>query len=311
MEEIVCEELGRDRYQRRTADSPDGYRNGWHKPRTLKTSLGPISLQRPKLRHAHAALCDQLFGEAVTRTNTLETLVISCWVRGLSDRDVEAMLVEVFGEDATISRTTVSRICQRLRAEFDTWKRRDLSGTRIDYLYLNGSFFKMHPKARAEPVLVAWGIDTCGKPVFCGLAPGAAESTDAWRGFLEDLGDRGLGAPLLVISDGGKGLCAAIECSYPHSLHQRCLMHVCRNLIARVPTHAQDQVKRDYWAVFDQIQPEGQAAVAEARRRAKRFIAKWQPLTPPRSPVWPTTSTRSWSTCCSRPSTVSASGTPI
>jgi Transposase, Mutator family len=58
----------------------------------------------------------------------LETLVISCWVRGLSDRDVEAMLVEVFGQDATISRTTASRICQRLRAELDTWKRRDLAG---------------------------------------------------------------------------------------------------------------------------------------------------------------------------------------
>ena len=180
-----------------------------------------MALQRPKLRHAHAALCDRLFGQSVTRTNALETLVISCWVRGLSDRDVEAMLVEVFGEQATISRTTVSRICQRLRAEFDAWRRRDLSGTRIDYLYLDGSFFKMHPKAKAEPVLCAWGIDTDGKPVFLGLAPGAAESTDAWRGLLEDLKNRGLGAPLLVISDGGKGLCAAIECSLPASLHQR------------------------------------------------------------------------------------------
>ena len=280
VEEIVCEELGRDRYQRRTTDSPDGYRNGWHEPRTLKTSLGPVSLQRPKLRHAHAALCDQLFGQSVSRTNALETLVISCWVRGLSDRDIEAMLVEVFGEDAKISRTTVSRICQRLREEFDAWKRRDLAGTRIDYLFLDGSFFKMHPKAKAEPVLVAWGIDTDGKPCFLGLAPGAAESTDAWRALLEDLIDRGLGAPLLVISDGGKGLCAAIECSLPNSLHQRCLVHVCRNLIAKVPTHAQGEVKRGYWAIFDNIEQDGQAAVAEARRRAKRFIAKYQPLYP-------------------------------
>ena len=194
VEEIVCEELGRDRYQRRTADSPEGYRNGWQQPRTLKTSLGPVELQRPKLRHAHAALCDRLFGQGVSRTNALETLVISCWVRGLSDRDVEAMLVEVFGQDAGISRSTCSRICQRLRAEFDTWNRRDLSGTRIDYLYLDGSFFKLHPRARAEPVLVAWGIDTDGKPVFLGLAPGAAESTDAWRALLADLIDRGWAA---------------------------------------------------------------------------------------------------------------------
>jgi putative transposase len=81
IEEIVCEELGRGRYQRRSQDLPEGYRNGWQQPRTLKTSLGPVQLQRPKLRHAHAALCDQLFGQGVTRTNALETLVISCWVR--------------------------------------------------------------------------------------------------------------------------------------------------------------------------------------------------------------------------------------
>jgi hypothetical protein len=84
IDEIVCAELGRGRYQRRREDSPERYRNGWQQPRTLKTSLGPVELQRPKLRHAHAALCEQLFGQGVSRTNALETLVISCWVRGLS-----------------------------------------------------------------------------------------------------------------------------------------------------------------------------------------------------------------------------------
>lgn len=66
----------------------------------------------------------------------------------------------------------------------------------------------------------------------------------------------------------------------PTSLHQRCLVHLCRNLIAKVPTHAQGEVKGDYWAIFDQIEHDGEAAVAEGRRRAKRFIAKWKPLYP-------------------------------
>ena len=135
-------------------------------------------------------------------------------MRGLSDRDIEAMLAEVFGDDAKVSKATASRICQRLRAEFDAWKRRDLSQVKIDYLYLDGSFFKMHQKAKAEPVLAAWGIDTDGHAVFLGLAPGSSESTDAWRCFLSDLKDRGLRSPLLVISDGGKGLFAAIEAEF-------------------------------------------------------------------------------------------------
>ncbi len=277
LEEIVCEELGRDRYERRREDSPEGSRNGYQPPRTLKTTLGPVELRRPKLRGAASALCDRLFGSGVARTNALEALVVSCWVRGLSDRDIEAMLVETFGDDASLSRSTASRICSRLKAEFDAWRRRDLSAVRIDYLFVDGSFFKMHPKAKAEPVLAAWGIDTDGKPVFLGLAPGASESTDAWRGFLDDLTGRGLRPPLLVIADGGPGLLAAIEVCFGRSLLQRCLVHRARNVLAKVSKDDQDEVKRDYWAVFDRIeQPSGPKAVAEGRRQAKAFCAKWR-----------------------------------
>lgn len=281
LEEIVCGELQRERYERRVTGSPEGWRNGYQAPRTIKTTLGPVQLQRPKLRGAHSALCDRLFGSGVCRTNALETLVIACWVRGLSDRDVEAMLSETFGEEACISRQTASRICSRLKAEFDRWNRRDLHKVVIDYLFLDGSFFKMHPGAKAEPVLCAWGIDVSGKPVFLGLSPGASESTDSWRDFLEDMKDRGLGSPLLVVSDGGGGLLSAVECCFGESLVQRCLIHRARNVLAKVPKHTQDQVKRDYWAIFDSIESEaGPKAVAEARGRAKSFCAKWGKLYP-------------------------------
>ena len=272
--------LSRRRYEKRTAEHPAGYRNGWQPPAAVKTTMGPVELQRPKLRGTDEKFCSQLFGVGVTRTNALEALVISAWVRGLSDRDVEAMLEEVFGEEAKISRSSASRICKRLRDEFDAWKRKDLSGSRIDYLYLDGSYFKMHPKAKAEPVLVAWGIDTDGKPVLLGLAPGATESADAWIAFLTDLTERGMSAPLLVISDGGKGLCTAIERCFANSVHQRCTIHVCRNVLAKVPKHAQSDMKGDYWAIFDKIEGSGDKALAEGRRRARRFIAKWKPLYP-------------------------------
>jgi Transposase, Mutator family len=309
VEEIVCEELGRDRYQRRREDSPEGYRNGWHQPRTLKTAAGPVPLQRPKLRHAHAALCDQLFGQGVTRTNALETLVISCWVRGLSDRDVEAMLVEVFGQDATISRTTVSRICQRLRAEFDAWRRRDLTGVRIDYLYLDGSFFKMHPKARAEPVLAAWGIDTDGHAVFLGLGPGAAESTAAWRGFLETWPSGGL-APRCWSSPTAARVCARRSSG---DCPPACTKGVWSTCAATSSPRSLPTPKARSRGLLGDLRPDrgrGEAAVAEGRRRAKRFIAKWAPLYPAAVACVADNSTRCWSTCCSRPSTASASGTP-
>jgi len=171
--------LGRGRYERRDEGSPAGCRNGWQPPATIKTTMGAVELQRPKLRGTDEAFCSRLFGKEVTRTNAVEALVMSGWVRGLSDRDIEASLGEVLGPEAALSKSTVSEICKRIRSEFAEWKTRSLADVRLDYLYLDGSHFKMHPGAPAEPVLVAWGIDVDGKPVFLGLEAASSESTDA------------------------------------------------------------------------------------------------------------------------------------
>jgi len=262
--------LGRARYQRRTDQGRPGSRNGWQPPAAVKTTMGPVELQRPKLRGTDEAFCSRLFGVGVTRTNALESLVISGWVRGLSDRDIEAALAEVLGAEAALSKSTVSRICQRLRDEFETWRHRDLGAVRLDYLFLDASHFKMHPGAPAEPVLAAWGINTDGKPVFVGLAPASSESTDAWDDFLADLTQRGLRAPSLIPSSG------AFDRAFPTSLRQRCLVHRARNTLAKVSAHDQDEVKADFWALFDVGDAEpGDAAVAVAHRQAAEFAARW------------------------------------
>ena len=129
-------------------------------------------------------------------------------------------------------------ICGQIKDEYEAWARRDLDGIALDYLFLDASFFRMHPGSPAEPVLAAWGITTGGKPAFIGLAPGSGESADAWHDFLTDLKDHGLPSPLLVISDGAPGLIAAIEQAFPKALRQRCLIHRARNVLAKVPAAA-------------------------------------------------------------------------
>jgi putative transposase len=276
LEAEVEEFLGRARYERRGDGDRPGSRNGHQPPMTVKTTMGAVQLQRPKLRGTDQAFCSRLFGAGVARTNALESLVISGWVRGLSDRDIEATLAEVLGPEAALSKSTVSRICVAIGEEFAAWRTRDLSGVRLDYLFLDASHFKMHPGAPAEPVLAAWGIDVDGKPVFVGLAPAASESTDAWDDFLADLKERGMGAPLLGISDGAPGLIGAFDRAFPASLRQRCLVHRARNTLAKVSVHDQPQVKADFWAIFDVGDAEpGDQAVAVARRQAAHFATKW------------------------------------
>lgn len=269
--------LGRGPYERRSEDSPSGSRNGWQPPTRLKTTMGPVELQRPKLRDTDERFCSQLFGLGVTRTNALEALVVSAWVRGLSDRDVEAALKEVLGDEAALSKSTVSRICQQIKDDFAGFAARDLSQLRLDYLFVDGTNFRFHEHSPAEPVLVAWGIDTNGKPHLIGIAASANESTDAWSQFLDDLVTRGLASPLLVVSDGAPGLLAAIEAVFPASLRQRCVIHRLRNAVAKVSKADQDAFKSDWWEVFDSIEePPGERAVAEARRRMDSFRAQWE-----------------------------------
>ena len=244
--------LGRDRYQRAAAceDARPGSRNGYREV-TVKTTAGPVQLSRPKLRGTTGAFASRLFGSHVTKTNALETLVIASFVRGLSVRDVEAALAEALGDQAAISKSTVSVICGQIKDEYAAWAQRRLDGITLDYLYLDASFFRMHPGSPAEPVLAAWGITTGGKPAFIGLAPGAGESADAWHDFLQDLKDRGLPSPLLVISDGAPGLIAAIEQAFPKALRQRCLIHRARNILAKIPAGMQAEIKDAYWKLFD------------------------------------------------------------
>src|SRR6516162_356171 len=252
LEAEVTEFLGRDRYQR-CATAPDaqpGARNGY-RPATVKTTAGPVTLERPKLRGTTVAFASRLFGKHVTKTNALESLVIASFVRGLSVRDVEATLADALGDQAAISKSTVAQVCQAIKSEYDTWARRRLDDVVLDYLFLDASFFRMHPGSPAEPILAAWGITTAGKPVFVGLAPGVVESTDAWAGFLTDLTDRGLACPLLVVSDGARGLIAAMEQVFPTALRQRCLIHRLRNVLAKIPAGMQAEIRDGYWAVFD------------------------------------------------------------
>jgi transposase-like protein len=280
--------LGRARYQRAAAISANsseettvrpGHRNG-HCPTTVKTTSGPITIARPKLRGTTDKFASRLFGAGVTRTHALETLVIASFVRGLSVRDVEGALADALGPEAALSKSTVSTICQTIVAEYDAWCRRDLAAVELDYLFLDASHFKMHDGQRAEPILAAWGITTAGKPVFVGLAAAGSESTDAWHDFLTDLLARGLRPPLLVISDGAPGLISAAEQVFSPSLRQRCLVHRARNVLAKVSAGDQAEVKAAYWQIFDltdlgeDVEP-GQQLVDWVQRRIDAFAETW------------------------------------
>ena len=113
----------------------------------------------------------------MTRTNALETLVIASFVRGLSVRDVEATLADALGEQGSVSRSTVSRICEQIKVQFEDWSRRQMDEVTLDYLFLDGSHFKYHANAAVEPVLAAWGSTPTASRSSASTRPPASPGT--------------------------------------------------------------------------------------------------------------------------------------
>lgn len=161
LEDEVSEFLGRARYER--TGEPVSHRNGYE-PRTVKTTSGPVRLERPRIRNAAAlGFESKVLGKGVARTHALESLVISGFLRGLSTRDIEAALEEVF-EEPIASKSTVSRVCEDTRERYRQWCRRRLDEHDLVYLFLDAIYLKLRPDdTPAEGVLVCWGVTLQGR----------------------------------------------------------------------------------------------------------------------------------------------------
>jgi transposase-like protein len=273
LEDEVSEFLGRRRYER--AEETVSHRNGYE-PRTVKTTSGPVELERPRVRDASKlGFESRLLGRHVTRTYALESLVISSFLRGLSTRDVEAVLEDTFDRPVS-SRSTVSRILGDTRERYRRWGKRRLDEHDLVYLFLDAIYLKLHPDdTPAEGVLVAWGVTLEGRKVLLGLQLGSRESYDSWLSFGRDLIARGLSAPGLICAAGAPGLWKAARELWPRADEQRCTVHALRNVTAKLPERHHTEVKTRWWKLLDEA-----ASPADARRGLEAIIADYRSAYP-------------------------------
>jgi transposase-like protein len=273
LEDEVTGFLGRARYER--TEEPVSHRNGYE-PRKVRTTSGTIELERPRVRDASKlGFESRVLGKHVTRTYALESLVIGSFLRGLSTRDVEAVLEETFDEPVS-SRSTVSRILEDTRERYRRWCKRRLDQHDLVYLFLDGLYLKLHPDdTPAEGVLVAWGVTLEGRKVLLGLGLGSRESYESWLSFGRDLVERGMNAPALVVADGAPGLWKAARELWPQADEQRCTVHALRNVNAKLPERHHRELKARWWKLFDEA-----ASPAEARHGLESIVADYRAAYP-------------------------------
>jgi transposase-like protein len=248
--------LGREYYEH-GAEPGQGWRNGVRTGR-LKTAEGAIEYSAPQIAGRnepfHSGIRDHLKG----RTQVLEELAVELFARGLSVRDIEDAFRDESGR-LLLSKTAVSELGERLWADYQEFATRDLSEYDIAYLFVDGIAERIRPGQRREPVLAAWGFTASGTKVLLHLMAGSKEDAETVSAFFQDMRARGLGDPLLVVSDGAPGIIKAIETCFPRSERQRCLAHRMRNLAAKAG--------EDQW-------PEFKARAVAAYQAPSRAIAR-------------------------------------
>jgi putative transposase len=268
IEEEATEFLGRGRYARGQRVRA-GLRNGYEAT-GIQTEAGLISLQVPQLRGTEERFGSPLLTRLGKRSDDLEDLVRGMYVRGLSTMDVGDLYEDTFGE-SRLSKSTVSRITTRLNADFEEWKKRDLSELKVVYLFLDGQYHAARQGTEEkEGVLSAFALLENGDSVLLHLELGEGESYDAWLACLQDMTARGLSDPLMVIFDGAPGLKKAIRRVWPNAFRQRCQVHKMRNILAKLPRAMQGRMKTLIHQVFRA------PSYAEALKRGRALIARFK-----------------------------------
>jgi transposase-like protein len=265
MEKERDEYLKADTYER--TDERSDYRNGYYE-RDYLLSIGKIKLRVPRTRSGEFSptvfekyrRCDQAFALSM-----LEMVV-----NGVSTRKVKNVVEQLCGE--YVSKSFVSSLTEKLDPIINQWTKRSLSTEYYRYIYVDAMYIKVreHHKVVSKAVYIATGMNEGNKREVIGLKVSHEESYEAWRDFLDELVERGLQSPQLIISDAHSGLKKAIPKVFIGTSWQRCTVHFKKNLIDQLPKKEMQTVKRELKQIFEMETPE------EARKQKEDFISRYQ-----------------------------------
>ena len=252
---------------------PAGYgsgnaRNGTSRKR-LKSDVGEMEIAVPRDRNG--TFEPQLIGKHQTRWNGLDEQIIGLYARGMTVRDIQAQLQEMYGVD--VSPGLISEVTAAVLDEMKTWQNRPLDSM-YPVLYLDALVVKIRHEGRVEnrAVYVAVGLKEDGQKEVLGLWSSANEGAKFWLGVMTELKNRGLRDVYIVCTDGLKGFPQAIETVFPKTQVQTCIVHLIRASLEYVGW-------KERKAVVADLKPIYRAATVEGAEQAlKEFREKWPKL---------------------------------
>lgn len=260
-------------------------RHGAGPEREIQTGIGPIRVQRQKVRdrapdvpaEAKIRFTSNILPKWARRSKSLDALLPVLYLRGISTGDFQEALSALLGTDApNLSPGVIARLTAGWQDDYDRWQGRDLSARRYVYIWADGIYLQARMEPEAECILVIIGATPEGRKELLGFHVGIRESAQSWRELLIDIKARGLAvAPEVAVGDGALGFWKALDEVFPSTRHQRCWFHKISNVLNKFPKSMGPAVKSD---LHDIHHAETKAAALAAIEVFKeKYGAKYAP----------------------------------
>jgi putative transposase len=246
-------------------------------PKTLQTDHGPVRIEAPRDRKG--SFEPQIVPKGRRRFAGFDEKIIALYARGLSVRDIQAHLAELYG--VQVGHDLISRVTDAVMDDVRAWQTRPLEDV-YPVLFLDCLVIKVREggSVQRRACYLALGVTVEGERDVLGMWFQENEGAKFWLQVLTDLKQRGVRDVLICCVDGLKGFPEAIEAVFPQAWVQTCIVHLIRHSLRYVPRRQREQVARDLKPIYTAI--DGDAAWTEL----ERFDEKWGTRFPVITQAW-------------------------
>ena len=255
---------------------PKNRRNG-HSKKTIKGEFGEAQIAVPRDRASEFE--PQIVKKGQTRFDGFDDKILSLYARGMSTRDIQAQLQDLYGVE--VSAGLISNVTDAVEEERKLWQNRVLDPV-YPIVYFDALVVKVRYEGRVinKAIHLALGVNLAGKKELLGLWMTQNESAKFWLQVLTELQNRGIKDILIACVDGLTGFPDAIEAVFPKTQVQLCIVHMVRNSLNYVSYKDRKAVAADLKLIYTA------ATDKEAEQRWVEFAETWDAQYPTISKSW-------------------------
>jgi putative transposase len=251
-------------------------RNG-STPKTLSTEHGPVEIRTQRDRAG--SFEPQIVRKRQRRFEGFDAKILALYSSGLSTRDIEAHLREIYG--VSVGRDLISRVTDAVMDDARAWQQRPLDDV-YPVIFLDALVLKIRDggSVQRKACYLALAITMDGERDVLGMWFQETEGAKFWMQVLNELKRRGVRDILICCVDGLKGFPEAIEAIFPKTVVQTCIVHLIRQSLKYVPRRQYDQVIKDLRPIYTAIDADDALQALEA------FDQKWGKQLPVITQSW-------------------------